>query len=150
MLNTPTSVDSLPRLRRFNSTQTQHSSFAYLGHDEGARETNNRNPKDNKEKTEEVGVKTSVEGAGKDKEEKQQEERTEFKEETSEVLRQPVSELKGTQGDPQDRTDLVEVSLSRLKLSADQDQESTRNGEKGGEDQKMCCGFFFKVSTESV
>lgn len=146
MLNTPTSVDSLPRLRRFSSSQTQHSSFAYLGHDEGVRETNNRDPKDNKEKTEEVGVKMSGEGVAKEKEETQQEKRTEFKEETSEVLCQPVSELRGAQGDPQDRSDLVEVSLSRLTLSGDQDQEITRNGEKGGEDQKLCCGFFFKVS----
>ncbi|KAL7851313.1 hypothetical protein AOLI_G00216690 [Acnodon oligacanthus] len=35
MLNTPQSVDSLPRLRRFSPSQTQTSSFAYLGHDEG-------------------------------------------------------------------------------------------------------------------
>ena len=34
MLNTPTSVDSLPRLRRFCPSQTQLSSRAYLGHDE--------------------------------------------------------------------------------------------------------------------
>ncbi|XP_017277759.1 calmodulin-regulated spectrin-associated protein 2 isoform X2 [Kryptolebias marmoratus] len=149
MLNTPTSVDSLPRLRRFNSSQTQHSSFAYLGHDEGTRETNKQN---NKEKTEEVMAKTSDGRAAKEKEnEKQHKERTEFKgdSKTSEVLSQPVSEIKGgvgsrTQGDPQDRRDLVEVSLSQLKLSGGQDQEITGDGEKGGEDQKMCCGFFFK------
>ncbi|XP_061097971.1 calmodulin-regulated spectrin-associated protein 2-like isoform X2 [Conger conger] len=34
MLNTPQSVDSLPRLRRFSPSQTQLSSFAYFGHDE--------------------------------------------------------------------------------------------------------------------
>ncbi|XP_062378009.1 calmodulin-regulated spectrin-associated protein 2 isoform X2 [Sardina pilchardus] len=33
MLNTPQSVDSLPRLRRFSPSQTQTTSFAYLGHD---------------------------------------------------------------------------------------------------------------------
>ncbi|XP_030628996.1 calmodulin-regulated spectrin-associated protein 2 [Chanos chanos] len=33
MLNTPQSVDSLPRLRRFSPSQTQTSSSAYLGHD---------------------------------------------------------------------------------------------------------------------
>ncbi|XP_037538210.1 calmodulin-regulated spectrin-associated protein 2 [Nematolebias whitei] len=149
MLNTPTSVDSLPRLRRFSSSQTQHCSFAYLGHSEGAGETNDQGSKDNKKKTEEVAVKKSDEGAAKEKEETQHEERTDFKG-TSEVLCQPVSEINGgtssrTQGDPQDRRDLVEVSLSRLKLSGDQNQEEiTGDGEKGGEDQKMCCGFFFK------
>ncbi|KAJ8270298.1 hypothetical protein GJAV_G00112680 [Gymnothorax javanicus] len=34
MLNTPQSVDSLPRLRRFSPSQSQLSSFAFLGHDE--------------------------------------------------------------------------------------------------------------------
>ncbi|KAI1882912.1 hypothetical protein AGOR_G00239780 [Albula goreensis] len=34
MLNTPQSVDSLPRLRRFSPSQTQLTSFAYLGHDD--------------------------------------------------------------------------------------------------------------------
>ncbi|KAG9338417.1 hypothetical protein JZ751_025821 [Albula glossodonta] len=36
MLNTPQSVDSLPRLRRFSPSQTQLTSFAYLGHDDPA------------------------------------------------------------------------------------------------------------------
>uniref|UniRef100_A0A1A8BE08 Calmodulin regulated spectrin-associated protein family, member 2 n=1 Tax=Nothobranchius kadleci TaxID=1051664 RepID=A0A1A8BE08_NOTKA len=146
MLNTPTSVDSLPRLRRFNSTQTQHSSFAYLGHDERGRETNHQDKKDNKEKTEETVAKENV-GAAKEKEEKSKE--FEGESEALEVLSQPVSEIKGgasskVQEDPQDKRDLPEVSLSQLKPSDDQDQESTREGEKGGEEQKMCCGFFFK------
>uniref|UniRef100_A0A1A7YDB3 Calmodulin regulated spectrin-associated protein family, member 2 n=1 Tax=Iconisemion striatum TaxID=60296 RepID=A0A1A7YDB3_9TELE len=145
MLNTPTSVDSLPRLRRFNSTQTQHSSFAYLGHDEGGRETNHQDQKDNK-KTEETVKKKNV-GAAKEKEAKSKELKGES--EASEVLSQPVSEDKGGVGsrvheDPQDKGDLLEVSLSQLKPSDHQDQESTEEGEKGGEDQKMCCGFFFK------
>ncbi|KAF7222694.1 calmodulin-regulated spectrin-associated protein 2 isoform X4 [Nothobranchius furzeri] len=146
MLNTPTSVDSLPRLRRFNSTQTQHSSFAYLGHDERGRETNHQDKKDNKEKTEETVAKENV-GAAKEKEEKSN--KSEGESEALEVLSQPVSEIKGgasskVQEDPQDKRDLPEVSLSQLKPSDDQDQESTREGEKGGEEQKMCCGFFFK------
>ncbi|KAL2097069.1 hypothetical protein ACEWY4_006276 [Coilia grayii] len=33
MLNTPQSVDSLPRLRRFSPSTTQTACFAYLGHD---------------------------------------------------------------------------------------------------------------------
>ncbi|KAI5615347.1 calmodulin-regulated spectrin-associated protein 2-like isoform X4, partial [Silurus asotus] len=43
MLNTPQSVDSLPRLRRFSPQQTQTSSFAYLGHDEGPTNKNDIN-----------------------------------------------------------------------------------------------------------
>ncbi|KAF7692617.1 hypothetical protein HF521_010227 [Silurus meridionalis] len=43
MLNTPQSVDSLPRLRRFSPQQTQTSSFAYLGHDEGPTNKNHTN-----------------------------------------------------------------------------------------------------------
>ncbi|XP_053507464.1 calmodulin-regulated spectrin-associated protein 2 isoform X4 [Ictalurus furcatus] len=43
MLNTPQSVDSLPRLRRFSPRQTQTSSFAYLGHDKGPTDENHIN-----------------------------------------------------------------------------------------------------------
>ncbi|XP_053529630.1 calmodulin-regulated spectrin-associated protein 2 isoform X2 [Ictalurus punctatus] len=43
MLNTPQSVDSLPRLRRFSPRQTQSSSFAYLGHDKGPTDENHIN-----------------------------------------------------------------------------------------------------------
>ncbi|KAI4905579.1 hypothetical protein NFI96_033988, partial [Prochilodus magdalenae] len=43
MLNTPQSVDSLPRLRRFSPSQTQTSSFAYLGHDEGPAKEGHKN-----------------------------------------------------------------------------------------------------------
>ncbi|XP_038125615.1 calmodulin-regulated spectrin-associated protein 2 isoform X1 [Cyprinodon tularosa] len=157
MLNTPTSVDSLPRLRRFNSSQTQQSSFAYLGRDEEAREKHDPDTKDNKEdpkQTEETVEKRKDEEA-KEKINKQIKERTEFKEDSkiSEVLRQPVSEIKvedvsQTQDYHQERKDLVEVPLSRLKPAGIQGQESTEDGEQGGEifgdDQKMCCGFFFK------
>ncbi|XP_029381120.1 calmodulin-regulated spectrin-associated protein 2 [Echeneis naucrates] len=173
MLNTPTSVDSLPRLRRFTPSQTQHCSFSYLSHDDGSGENKNQEAKDGKENTidkEETVAKKSAgtlqhptKETAKDKEGDQQEERTAAEKvpskgdikqsSTPEVLRQPVSELQGApstrvKGDHQDRKDLVEVPLSGLKLPEDHSQEVTGDGETGvdnyGDDQKMCCGFFFK------
>ncbi|XP_069013288.1 calmodulin-regulated spectrin-associated protein 2 isoform X1 [Embiotoca jacksoni] len=169
MLNTPTSVDSLPRLRRFTPSQTQISSFAYLGHDEGPRETKSQDDKDNKENTkkkEETVAKKSAgtpqaptKEAAKEKEYERQEEsgeaepKGEVKQSNkSEVLCQPVSEVQGATGsrvkaDTQDRRDLVEVPLSGLKPGG-RDQEvaggGQTEGETYGEDQKICCGFFFK------
>uniref|UniRef100_H3C0Y9 Calmodulin regulated spectrin associated protein family member 2 n=1 Tax=Tetraodon nigroviridis TaxID=99883 RepID=H3C0Y9_TETNG len=85
MLNPPTSVDSLPRLRRFTSSQSQLSSFAYLGHEESRVKAEN-----------------------------------------------------------QDRRDLVEVPLSGLKPPEGPSSGQEMEGEEDGDDQKMCCGFFFK------
>uniref|UniRef100_A0A3B5LJB5 Calmodulin regulated spectrin-associated protein family, member 2b n=1 Tax=Xiphophorus couchianus TaxID=32473 RepID=A0A3B5LJB5_9TELE len=158
MLNPPTSVDSLPRLRRFNSSQTQQSSFAYLSHDEGVRGRHNqelKGEKDDSKKKEEMVVKSSDEEKCKEKTSERLKERTESKEEstTSEVLCQPVSEIKGgvvsqSQDDKQERKDLVEVPLSGVKPPGGRGPKNTEEGEKGGEsygdDQKMCCGFFFK------
>ncbi|XP_028282916.1 calmodulin-regulated spectrin-associated protein 2 isoform X2 [Parambassis ranga] len=165
MLNTPTSVDSLPRLRRFTPSQTQISSFAYLSHDEGPRQGKNQDTKDNKENTgsKETAEKKSAgtpqppakEAAKETEDERQEETReTELKGDgkqsrTSEVLCQPMSEIQGATGswvkaDQQDRKDLVEVPLSRLKAPNGQGQEVAGEGETGGEEQKMCCGFFFK------
>ncbi|XP_035993977.1 calmodulin-regulated spectrin-associated protein 2 isoform X2 [Fundulus heteroclitus] len=153
MLNSPTSVDSLPRLRRFNSSQTQQSSFAYLGHDDGARERQHQDSKGEKEdskKTEETGAKRSDDDEAKDKMNERLKEGRDVKAETktSGVLCQPVSEVSQSQDDPQERKDLVEVPLSRIMPPGGQGQESTEEAEKGGEtygdDQKMCCGFFFK------
>ncbi|XP_047445264.1 calmodulin-regulated spectrin-associated protein 2 isoform X2 [Mugil cephalus] len=163
MLNTPTSVDSLPRLRRFNPNQTQLCSFAYLGHDEGPGKSKSQDSKDNKENTknaEEMVEKTSAgtpqapdRGAANEKEDKQQDEEREDLSRKSEVLFQPVSEVKGAagtrgKGDRQDRRDLVAMPLSRQKPPDGQGQEMEGEGETGGEmhgeDQKMCCGFFFK------
>lgn len=163
MLNTPTSVDSLPRLRRFTPSQTQLSSFAYLGHDEGSGESKNQAAKDNKGNTKDKEEKVARKSAGtpqtpaketaKENGDERKEERRDVEEaqsnaevkpsRTSEVLSQPLSESQGAssnqvQGDPQERKDLVEVPLSGLKV--------TGQGEAGGDDQKICCGFFFKVS----
>ncbi|XP_014840259.1 PREDICTED: calmodulin-regulated spectrin-associated protein 2-like isoform X2 [Poecilia mexicana] len=158
MLNPPTSVDSLPRLRRFSSSQTQQCSFAYLSHDEGVRGRPNqelKGEKDESKKKEEMAVKISDEEERKGKTNEGLKERTESKEEskTSEVLCQPLSESKGgvasqSQDDKQEKKDLVEVPLSWLKPPGSRGPENTEDGEKGGEsygdDQKMCCGFFFK------
>ncbi|XP_045907639.1 calmodulin-regulated spectrin-associated protein 2 [Micropterus dolomieu] len=161
MLNTPTSVDSLPRLRRFTPSHTQLSAFDYMGHDEGPCERKNREASDNKENTkykeETVEKKSagtpqpSTNEAAKEKEDETREEIKQSEQaqsksvvkQTSEVLCQPVSEIR-VKGDPQDRRDLVEVPLSGLKPPGGSPlgQEMTGEGEPG--DQKMCCGFFFK------
>ncbi|XP_061588135.1 calmodulin-regulated spectrin-associated protein 2 isoform X2 [Cololabis saira] len=148
MLNTPTSVDSLPRLRRFTPSQTQISSFAYLGHDEGPGDRKNQDTEDNKDNSKNKEKTKNSEGeAAKETEDEKRKERKELRGEvkqsrTSEVLSQPVSEITGGEGsrvqeESQERKDLVEVPLSELKPS-DAERET------GGDDQKMCCGFFFK------
>nr|XP_019968656.1 PREDICTED: calmodulin-regulated spectrin-associated protein 2-like isoform X1 [Paralichthys olivaceus] len=173
MLNTPTSVDSLPRLRRFTSSQSQSSSFAYFGHDEGSRERKNQEAKDDKENSEvkdETAAKNSAsthhpptkqttkEKAGERQVEKKEAEQAQSKNvvkqsRNSEVLRQPTSEIQGaaggrTKADPQGRGELVEVPLSGLNPPEGHRREATGEGESGGDaygdDQKMCCGFFFK------
>ncbi|XP_029580750.1 calmodulin-regulated spectrin-associated protein 2 isoform X1 [Salmo trutta] len=156
MLNTPTSVDSLPRLRRFSPSQTQVTSFAYLGHDEGPGATEGKESgatggteePQNQTKPPE----TEVAGAGirsvgahpsspttepaKEREKERKERRDGGKtEKLAEVLSQPVR-------------DLMEVPLSLLKPLDGQGPETSGEGENRGElygeDQKMCCGFFFK------
>ncbi|XP_019901090.2 calmodulin-regulated spectrin-associated protein 2 isoform X1 [Esox lucius] len=155
MLNTPTSVDSLPRLRRFSPSQTQVTSFAYLGHDEGPgateegkeRGTGGAEEPLNQTKLPETEVAAAgIRSAGtrpysstkeSTKERGQVEESGEErrKEQLAEVLSQPVR-------------DLVEVPLSLLKPLDGRGLETSGEGENGGElygeDQKMCCGFFYK------
>ncbi|XP_070829500.1 calmodulin-regulated spectrin-associated protein 2 isoform X2 [Chaetodon trifascialis] len=162
MLNTPTSVDSLPRLRRFTPNQTQPSSFAYLGHDEGPGGSKDREAKENKENTqdkEETVAKksagtpqTSAKEAAKDKEDEREEERKQPEQaqskgeakqtRSSEVLCQPVSDIQGptgsqVKGDAKDRRDLVEVPLSELKppgeLPGSQEMMGEVEGEAGGD-----------------
>uniref|UniRef100_A0A673YU41 Calmodulin regulated spectrin associated protein family member 2 n=1 Tax=Salmo trutta TaxID=8032 RepID=A0A673YU41_SALTR len=137
MLNTPTSVDSLPRLRRFSPSQTQVTSFAYLGHDEGPGATEGKESgatggteePQNQTKPPE----TEVAGAGIRSVGAHPSSPT--TEPLAEVLSQPVR-------------DLMEVPLSLLKPLDGQGPETSGEGENRGElygeDQKMCCGFFFK------
>ncbi|XP_024129725.1 calmodulin-regulated spectrin-associated protein 2 isoform X3 [Oryzias melastigma] len=139
MLNTPTSVDSLPRLRRFNPSQTQSSSFAYLGHNERPGEV-----KDSAKSKEET-LFNAGESAKEKEEERAESNRDVQQPKTAEVLHQPVQSNtdRQVQGEPQERSDLVEVPLSEPKppLTAG---EGDMGGEQYREDQKMCCGFFFK------
>lgn len=158
MLNPPTSVDSLPRLRRFTSSQSQLSSFAYLGNEERPGEK-----KGSKEETAEQGnagpSRPHGENKGECEGERNQTERARSKAEdkqrrSAEVLQQPLAENKKPassrdRAENQDRRDLVEVPLSGLKppegSSSGQEMEGEEEGDGGGDDQKMCCGFFFKV-----
>ena len=174
MLNTPTSVDSLPRLRRFTSSQSQTCSFAYLSSDEGSREKKNQEAKDDKENSEvkdETAAKesaatpqpptkqTTKEKAGERQVETREAEpksKSEVKQgRTSEVLRQPKSENQAAAGirskaDRRGRGDLVELPLAGLNPPEGHGGQATGEGESGGDaygdDQKICCGFFFKVS----
>ncbi|XP_061551285.1 calmodulin-regulated spectrin-associated protein 2 isoform X3 [Phycodurus eques] len=151
MLNTPTSVDSLPRLRRFTSSQTHTSAFAYLSYDEGSwnskspkTKESKENTKDKEEMVEKKSAGTPQPPAAKEKEEGSEgPEETPLRNEqsrTSEVLCQPMSEVQGNKI-LQDKRELVEVTLSGIWPAESQAEETT--GETG-EDQKMCCGFFFK------
>lgn len=153
MLNTPTSVDSLPRLRRFTPQQSQISSFAYLGHDGSPDEIPNCDAKENKETAKEETAQPSagtqeaeaeVQTSYHSKEAAQGPLTNEVKQtKPTEVVHQPVSENQASakaEGQP-DRSDLVEVALSELKLG---DDEGETGEEICGAEQKMCCGFFFK------
>lgn len=161
MLNPPTSVDSLPRLRRFASNQSQLSSFAYLGHDMSSGEK-----KDSKEGTaaqESSGTShpsTNQENKvgcedGQNQTEQPRSKGEEKERRSAEVLHQPLPENKRptssrVKAEDQDRRDLVEVPLSGVKppegTSSGQEMAGEEDIDAGGDDQKMCCGFFFKVN----
>ena len=170
MLNTPTSVDSLPRLRRFSPSQTQTSSFAYLGHDEGPLAADGLDPQDpldlqQRDKHPEEGERQSAgalpsptqgpAAAAAAAAESEPRKRREVPVKPPEVRSQPGPDLHGNGGrqvkaekgvDP-GRRDLREVPL----FQQDQTEEggAALDGGAGrdayGDDQKMCCGFFFKV-----
>lgn len=152
MLNTPTSVDSLPRLRRFTPQQSQLSSFAYLGHDESPDEIPHSDTKDNKETDKEETAQQSA-GTQEAAPDVQTQDHSRaaahspLKHEVkqikhTEVVHQPMSETQSAKVESQpDRNDLVEVTLSELKL---RDDEGETGEEMCGAEQKMCCGFFFK------
>lgn len=141
MLNTQTSVDSLPRLRRFNSSQNQNSSFAYLGHDEGPPKNRDQEARDNnestKDKEEDVERKsagtpqaTNIEAAKE--REYEGERKTLLKPPgSSEVVKEPPSDLR---------------PAGRAPLGQEMAGEGEAGADMYGEDQKICCGFFFKVS----
>ncbi|XP_033993636.1 calmodulin-regulated spectrin-associated protein 2 isoform X2 [Trematomus bernacchii] len=133
MLNTQTSVDSLPRLRRFNPSQNQNSSFAYLGHDEGPPK-NNESTKDKEEDVERKSAgtpqATNIEAA-KERED-EGERKTRLKPSgSSEVVKEPPSDLR-----PAGRPPLGQEMAG--------EGEGEAGADMYGEDQKICCGFFFK------
>ncbi|CAL8312498.1 unnamed protein product [Gadus morhua 'NCC'] len=169
MLNTPTSVDSLPRLRRFSPSQTQTSSFAYLGHDEGPLALDSLDPQDpldpqQRDRHPEEGPRQSAgalrppaKGADAEPDPGERREVAAAGKATegvisSEVRSQPGADHQGhgrrqgtaEQSDP-GRRDLREVPLFQKD---DTEEEAALDGVAGrdayGDDQKMCCGFFFK------
>ena len=172
MLNTPQSVDSLPRLRRFSPSQTQLSSFAYFGHDEPTTSTSSAPthslPPD--PAPEQVGPRElkadqpipqiSVGPPPSPARGMCEQGPSELKvPAVSEVLTQPVTGAVRVTPVKHDHIlntssrNLIEVPLSVLKpLEA---QMVGNSGSSSGEgepiaellarDQKICCGFFFKV-----
>ncbi|KAM6948495.1 calmodulin-regulated spectrin-associated protein 2 [Aplochiton taeniatus] len=152
MLNTPTSVDSLPRLRRFAPNRSQSSSFAYLGSEEGHGTGQSQEDKDSLDLDADEGDAGRSAPRSKEPPKAKEEQTQEGRQiQSSEVLSQPLVESVGAHGgqaDPQGRRDLLEVPLSMLKPLDGQGLETAGEGEVGadsfGEDQKMCCGFFFK------
>uniref|UniRef100_A0A8C9T3V0 Calmodulin regulated spectrin-associated protein family, member 2a n=1 Tax=Scleropages formosus TaxID=113540 RepID=A0A8C9T3V0_SCLFO len=147
VLTVPQSVDSLPRLRRFSPSQSQVSSFSCLGDD--------TKPPPEAEATEkdtapEIKLPPSTSNSP-------------TKSVSSEPLTSPVKQPQPKEVEEktftvtssaspadvpgQSTRNLIEVPLSVLKPLEGQMLEEAR-GEGSGDfyddDQKMCCGFFFK------
>ncbi|XP_059914958.1 calmodulin-regulated spectrin-associated protein 2 [Gadus macrocephalus] len=162
-------TDSLPRLRRFSPSQTQTSSFAYLGHDEGPLALDSLDPQDpldpqQRDKHPEEGPRQSAgalrppaKGADAEPDPGERREVAAAGKATegvisSEVRCQPGADHQGhgrrqgtaEQSDP-GRRDLREVPLFQKDNT---EEEAALDGGAGrdayGDDQKMCCGFFFK------
>ncbi|KAG7258981.1 hypothetical protein CRUP_029663, partial [Coryphaenoides rupestris] len=166
MLNTPTSVDSLPRLRRFNPSQTQTCSFAYLGHDEGpvAASDHQQGPKtrEDAEGKSAGALQSSTKGPTADPESRNGARResgpaTEEGVISSEVRSRPAPETqeasghrgKADQSSGQGRRDLREVPLCQPDQAGEEEgmEDGGAARDAYGDDQ-MCCGFFFKAEEE--
>ncbi|XP_056336713.1 calmodulin-regulated spectrin-associated protein 2 isoform X1 [Danio aesculapii] len=143
MLNTPQSVDSLPRLRRVLPSQPQISSFAYLGSDERAL-SKEQSAKEKPCKPE------SKDTAADQMSEKQKEEKRDAgdSDKLTKALTSEVTASGNTnEKESEESKDLIEVPLSVLKPLDGHELESSRETETGLEskpDQKMCCGFFYR------
>ncbi|KAM6454001.1 calmodulin-regulated spectrin-associated protein 2 isoform 4-T4 [Liasis olivaceus] len=163
-LTAPRSVDSLPRLRRFSPSQVQTRSFVCFGDD------GEQNPVNEvKNITEEAAGK--VEASEKDSEKQETEEIVGQKSEeeqirplesmVSEVLSQPITEIVCLTPNEEPLTppvlpppaiktaNLIEVSLTDLKPPEKSEEsveksEGESDKEQPEDDQKVCCGFFFK------
>lgn len=172
-LTAPRSVDSLPRLRRFSPSQVpiQTTSFVCFG-DDGERicEPQLRGNLSKEVKNAAVDISKEEEGESKVEQEATQEiVKQKSKEKqirplestVSEVLSQPVTEtvcltpseelLNPPILPPHPKTNLIEVSLSDLQpveksTESVEKSEGESDREQLEDDQKVCCGFFFKVS----
>uniref|UniRef100_A0A8C9VTT3 Calmodulin regulated spectrin associated protein family member 2 n=1 Tax=Scleropages formosus TaxID=113540 RepID=A0A8C9VTT3_SCLFO len=173
MLNTPQSVDSLPRLRRFSPSQTQTTSFTYLGHDsrptldpEPRRRNSTGGGKNEQPAPESTTKKSEVLGPAhspaKETQQNQNESRAQGKhiEETkpmeskvSEVLSQPIMETftvtpsaSLAEHSGQVAKNLIEVPLSELKPLDDQETEKGSEAATSGDvhdDEQKVCCGFF-------
>ncbi|KFW83398.1 Calmodulin-regulated spectrin-associated protein 2 [Manacus vitellinus] len=164
-LTAPRSVDSLPRLRRFSPSQVpiQTRSFVCFG-DDGERVSEPQlkgNLLKEAKSTEEVA---KEEGPKLPKQCEQKGEEKEIKpieSNVSEVLSQPITETvcltpnedqlnQPILPPPAPKTaNLIEVSLSDLKPpekseASVEKYEGESDREQFEDDQKVCCGFFFK------
>ncbi|XP_028296620.1 calmodulin-regulated spectrin-associated protein 2 isoform X3 [Gouania willdenowi] len=117
MLDTPTSVDSLPRLRRFSTNQSQSSAFAYMSHQSECQDSN-----DQQKHSENATTTTSAQPWGPNEE----------AEKETEDGKHPV------RADWEENKEQleVEVELCDLKPPEEGDADLMEN--------KMCCGFFYK------
>ncbi|XP_027521896.1 calmodulin-regulated spectrin-associated protein 2 isoform X2 [Corapipo altera] len=164
-LTAPRSVDSLPRLRRFSPSQVpiQTRSFVCFG-DDGERVSEPqlkgnllKEAKSTEEVAKEEGPKlpNQCEQKGEEKEIKP------IESNVSEVLSQPITETvcltpnedqlnQPILPPPAPKTaNLIEVSLSDLKPpekseASVEKYEGESDREQFEDDQKVCCGFFFK------
>ncbi|NWH77351.1 CAMP2 protein, partial [Piaya cayana] len=164
-LTAPRSVDSLPRLRRFSPSQVliQTRSFVCLGDDGGhtSEPSLEGNVLKEAKPTEEVAKEEGPKSLKQSEQKLEEKEIKPIESTVSEVLSQPITETvcltpnedqlrQAVLPTPTPKTaNLIEVSLSDLKppdkteVSVEKyDGESDR--EQLEDDQKVCCGFFFK------
>ncbi|XP_067394413.1 calmodulin-regulated spectrin-associated protein 2 isoform X4 [Emydura macquarii macquarii] len=165
-LTAPRSVDSLPRLRRFSPSQVpiQTRSFVCFG-DDGERISEpqlKRTLLKEVKPTEDVAKEQHQKGTLEQCEQKVKEKEIKpFESKVSEVLSQPITETvcltpnedqlsQTILPTPLSKTaNLIEVSLSDLKppekaeVSIEK-YEGESDREQYEDDQKVCCGFFFK------
>lgn len=164
-LTAPRSVDSLPRLRRFSPSQVpiQTRSFVCFG-DDGERVSEPqlkgnllKEGKSTEEVAKEEGPKLPKQGEQK----LEEKEIKPIESNVSEVLSQPITETvcltpnedqlnQPILPPPAPKTaNLIEVSLSDLKPpekseASVEKYEGESDREQFEDDQKVCCGFFFK------
>ncbi|XP_064450100.1 calmodulin-regulated spectrin-associated protein 2 isoform X3 [Mirounga angustirostris] len=169
-LTPPRSVDSLPRLRRFSPSQVpiQTRSFVCFG-DDGEPQLKESKPKEEVKKEEVKKEELESKGpAGQHVHNPEEKEIRPLESTVSEVLSQPITEtIRLTPNEDQlnlpaepppkpvfppaapKNVNLIEVSLSDLKPPEKADvsvekYDGESDKEQFDDDQKVCCGFFFK------